>query len=103
MVDDGLRAASARDAAPRQEAPPVETLDLHPIFRNDQAIYRAIQQALFRCASTGVDVLEIIPGRGSGTLKHRVLAFLEQRQLRRLYARVEADPNNACRILVHFR
>ena len=81
----------------------METLDLHPIFRDDRAIYRTLQQTLFRCSATGVDVLEIIPGRGTGTLKHRVLAFLEQRQLRRLYARVETDPNNAGRILVHFR
>lgn len=81
----------------------METLDLHGVFRDDRAIYRTVQQALFRCSATGVDVLEIIPGRGSGTLKRRVMAFLEQRQLRNLYARVEADPNNAGRILVHFK
>jgi DNA-nicking Smr family endonuclease len=81
----------------------IETLDLHGVFRDDRAIYRSVQQALFRCKATGVDVLEIIPGRGSGTLKRRVLAFLEQRQLRSIYTRVEADPDNAGRILVHFR
>ena len=48
-------------------------------------------------------MLEIIPGRGSGTLKRRVMAFLGQRQLRSLYARVEEDATNAGRILVHFQ
>ena len=94
---DAARATTTR------EATAMETLDLHGVFRDDRAIYRTVQQALFRCSATGVDVLEIIPGRGSGTLKRRVLAFLGQRQMQRLYTRVEEDPANAGRILVHFR
>ena len=32
----------------------METLDLHGVFRDDRAIYRTVQQALFRCSATGV-------------------------------------------------
>ncbi|WP_230420447.1 Smr/MutS family protein [Catenulispora pinistramenti] len=106
MRDDGRHRSNVRLATPpptTRKAAAMETLDLHGVFRDDRAIYRTVQQALFRCSATGVDVLEIIPGRGSGTLKRRVLAFLNQQQLRRLYARIEEDPNNAGRILVRFR
>ena len=78
------------------------TLDLHPIFRDQRAIDRAVREAVFKAAATGVDVLEIIPGKGSGTLKRRVLALLGQRHLSRLYRRVEADASNEGKIVVHF-
>lgn len=79
------------------------SLDLHPIFRDQRAIDRAVREAVFKAAATGVDVLEIIPGKGSGTLKRRVLALLNQRHLSRLYRRVEADATNEGKILVHFK
>lgn len=79
------------------------TLDLHPIFRNTRAVDVALREAVFKAAATGTDVLEIIPGKGSGQLKRRVLAFLAQPHIRKLYARVEADPSNEGRVLVHFR
>jgi hypothetical protein len=47
--------------------------------------------------------VQIIPGKGKGQLKARVLAVLAQKHLRKLYARVETDPANAGRILVHLR
>jgi hypothetical protein len=79
------------------------SLDLHPIFRDQRAIDRAVREAVFKASATGVDVLEIIPGRGSGTLKRRVLALLGQRHLSRLYRRVEADAANEGKILVYFK
>jgi DNA-nicking Smr family endonuclease len=79
------------------------TLDLHPIFRDQRAIDRAVREAVFKAAATGVDVLEIITGKGSGTLKRRILACLAQRHLSRLYQRVEEDAANGGRILVHFK
>ena len=79
------------------------TLDLHPIFRNNRDIDLALRDFLFRAAATGADVVEIIPGKGTGKLRQRVLAFLGQKHIKKLYARVEADPSNAGRILVHFR
>jgi DNA-nicking Smr family endonuclease len=79
------------------------TLDLHPIFRNDRDIDVALRQTLFKAAATGVDIVQIIPGKGTGQLKKRVLAVLAQKHIKKLYARVETDPTNAGRILVHLR
>ncbi|WP_043672180.1 Smr/MutS family protein [Streptomyces xylophagus] len=79
------------------------TLDLHPFFRSDRDIDTALRQTLFKAAATGVDIVQIIPGKGTGQLKKRVLAVLAQKHLKKLYARVEADPTNAGRILVHLR
>jgi dsDNA-specific endonuclease/ATPase MutS2 len=78
-------------------------LDLHPIFRNNRDIDLALREALFRAARTGETVLEIIPGKGTGQLRKRVLAFLGQRHIRRLYDRVEADGGNTGRVVVHLR
>ena len=77
------------------------TLDLHPIFRNNRDIDKAVRAALFRAAGERLDVLEIIPGKGSGQLKARVLALLGQPHLKKLYRTVVADPGNAGRIVVH--
>src|SRR5215469_9124316 len=62
----------------------------------------AVRNATFRAVTRKVALLEIIPGRGSGALKRRVLAKLAQPHLKKFYRRVEADPTNEGRILVHF-
>jgi Smr domain len=82
--------------------PETLTLDLHPVFRSDRDIDNAVRSAIFRALAQKVAVLEIIPGKGSGTLKRRVLAKLAQPHLKRFYRRVEADSTNEGRILVHF-
>ncbi|MBF9068336.1 Smr/MutS family protein [Streptacidiphilus fuscans] len=81
----------------------MRSLDLHPIFRNNRDIELMLRQFLFSAAQSGDPVAEIIPGKGSGQLKRRVLAFLDQKHIRKLYARHEPDPKNPGRILVHFR
>ncbi|WP_227983769.1 Smr/MutS family protein [Nocardia spumae] len=78
------------------------TVDLHPVFRSDRDIDKAIRSALFRAAAGKADVLEIIPGKGSGTLRRRVLARLNQPHLSTLYRRVDVDASNEGRILVYF-
>jgi DNA-nicking Smr family endonuclease len=87
----------------RSEAIELLTLDLHPIFRNNRDIDLALREFVFRAARTGVDVVEIIPGKGSGKLKKRVIAFLAQKHIRKLYVRMETDATNSGRVLVHFR
>ena len=77
-------------------------MDLHPIFRNNRDIEMALREVIFKAARTGVDVVQIIPGKGSGKLKRRVLAFLEQKHIKKLYVRVETDATNSGRVLVHF-
>src|ERR1700716_4355445 len=86
----------------RSEAAALLTLDLHPIFRNNRDIDLALREVIFKAARTGVDVVEIIPGKGAGQLKRRVLAFLKQKHIKKLYTRVETDATNTGRVLVHF-
>ncbi|MFI2645236.1 Smr/MutS family protein [Streptomyces sp. NPDC018610] len=78
------------------------SLDLHPLFRNNRDIELALRQFIFRAHQSGEPVAEIIPGKGTGRLRGRVLAFLEQKHIRRLYDRVEISDANTGRVLVHF-
>jgi DNA-nicking Smr family endonuclease len=79
------------------------TLDLHPIFRNEREIDRAVRAIIFEAVRTKADTVEIIPGKGSGKLKRRVLALLKQGHIRRMYQRIETDESNDGRVIVHFR
>ncbi|MGW7820476.1 Smr/MutS family protein [Streptomyces puniciscabiei] len=79
------------------------SLDLHPIFRNNRDIELALRQFLFRANHSGEPVVEIVPGKGSGRLRTRVLAFLDQKHIRKLYVRREVDAGNTGRILVYFQ
>ncbi|MFE2100900.1 MULTISPECIES: Smr/MutS family protein [unclassified Streptomyces] len=79
------------------------SLDLHPLFRNNRDIELALRQFVFKANHSGEPVAEIIPGKGSGQLRARVLAFLDQKHIRKLYVRREVDSGNTGRILVHFK
>ncbi|WP_029535827.1 Smr/MutS family protein [Saccharopolyspora spinosa] len=79
------------------------TVDLHPIFRSDRDIDNAVRNAIFRAAGEKVPLVEIIPGKGSGKLKNRVLAMLKQPHIKKLYRRVEVVPGNDGMVLVHLR
>ncbi|MFJ9818437.1 Smr/MutS family protein [Streptomyces sp. NPDC101151] len=79
------------------------SLDLHPLFRNNRDIELALRQFVFKANHAGEPVAEIIPGKGTGQLKARVLAFLDQKHIRKLYVRREVDSGNTGRILVHFK
>jgi hypothetical protein len=79
------------------------TVDLHPIFRSDRDIDQAVRNVIFRAAGQRVPLVEIIPGKGSGKLKSRVLAALKQPHIRKLYRRVEVAPGNEGMVLVHFK
>lgn len=78
------------------------TVDLHPVFRNDRDIDNAVRAAIFRAKRENVRLVEFIPGKGSGKLKHRVLAMLNQPHMKKLYRSVEPDAGNDGRVLVHF-
>ncbi len=78
-------------------------LDLHDIFNRGQDIDRALQGIIAEAVRTKAPLVEIIPGKGSGQLKKRVLRFLEQKEIRALYHRVEKDSTNFGRVFVHFR
>ena len=78
-------------------------LDLHEIYNRGSDIERALQSIMEEAVRTRASVVEIIPGKGSGQLKKRVLRFLDQKDIKALYDRVEKDSDNFGRVFVHFR
>jgi dsDNA-specific endonuclease/ATPase MutS2 len=78
-------------------------LDLHDIYNRGQDIDRALRAIMDEAVRTKAPLVEIIPGKGSGQLKKHVLRFLQQKEIRALYHRVEKDSKNFGRIFVHFR
>lgn len=78
-------------------------LDLHDIFSNGRAIEGELNRVIQEAVAKKIELVEIIPGKGSGQLKKSVLRFLEQPQIKRLYRRIEKDDKNFGRIFVHFR
>lgn len=78
-------------------------LDLHDIYHRGREIDQALQDVIDEAVRTKAPLVEIIPGKGSGQLKKRVLRFLEQKEIKALYHRVEKDSKNFGRVFVHFR
>ena len=78
-------------------------LDLHDIYNRGQDIDRALRGIIDEAVRTKAPLVEIIAGKGSGQLKKRVLRFLEQKEIKGLYHRVEKDSKNFGRVFVHFR
>ena len=78
-------------------------LDLHDIFNRSGDIDRALNDIIAQAVAKRATLVEIIPGKGSGQLKKRVLRFLDQREIKALYHRVEKDSDNFGRVFVHFR
>jgi dsDNA-specific endonuclease/ATPase MutS2 len=79
------------------------TLDLHDVYNRGQDIDRALRGIIDQAVRTKAPLVEIIPGKGSGQLKKHVLRFLQQKEIKALYHRVEKDSKNFGRIFVHFR
>ncbi len=79
------------------------TLDLHDIYDQGAAIDRALQDVIDQAVRTHAKVVEIIPGKGSGQLRKRVLRFLDRKDVKALVQRVEKDQHNHGHVLVHFR
>lgn len=78
-------------------------LDLHEIYNRGDDIDRALRAVIDEAVAKKVKLVEIIPGKGSGQLKKRVLRFLDQKEVKALYDRVEKDSRNFGRVFVHFR
>jgi len=77
-------------------------LDLHDIYSNSKKLDDAINENMQKAISKKIKTLEIIPGKGSGQLKKRVLRFLEK-NYKEVYHRIEKDDKNWGRLFVHFR
>ena len=78
-------------------------LDLHDIFNKGDQIDRALRGIIDEAIEKRATLVEIIPGKGSGQLKKKVLRFLDQKDVKQLYHRVEKDGDNWGRLFVHFR
>ena len=78
-------------------------LDLHDIYNHGHDIDRALRAIIDEAVAKKAPLVEIIPGKGSGQLKKRVLRFLERKDIKPLYHRIEKDADNFGRVFVHFR
>jgi DNA-nicking Smr family endonuclease len=78
-------------------------LDLHDIFNQGGSVDSELNRVIAEAVRKKIVLVEIIPGKGSGQLKKRVLRFLAQPDIKKLYHRIEKDDKNFGRIFVHFR
>lgn len=78
-------------------------LDLHDIYNKGDQIEKALKEVIDEAVAKKIDLVEIIPGKGSGQLKKKVLRFLDQKEVKALYHRVDKDSKNFGRLFVHFR
>jgi DNA-nicking Smr family endonuclease len=78
-------------------------LDLHDIYNKGGQIDRALDQIMQDAIDKKIRLVEIIPGKGSGALKKKVLRYLDQKHVRAMYHRIEKDSDNWGRLFVHFR
>ncbi|MBN2239908.1 MAG: Smr/MutS family protein [Dehalococcoidales bacterium] len=78
-------------------------LDLHDIYNKGYSIDKELNRVISEAVEKRIALVEIIPGKGSGQLKKKVLRFLNQPDIKRTYHRIEKDDKNFGRIFVHFR
>ncbi len=78
-------------------------LDLHDCFNKGSMIDVELNRVINDAVNKRIALVEIIPGKGSGELKKRVLRFLAEPQIKKLYHRLEKDDKNFGRIFVHFK
>lgn len=78
-------------------------IDLHPIYNDSKKILAALENGVNDCVSKNIKTLEIIPGKGSGKLKEKVIRFLQQKHIKNQYHRLDKDSKNHGRIFVYFK
>jgi DNA-nicking Smr family endonuclease len=78
-------------------------LDLHDIYNDGNALDEELNRIIEEAVRKKISLVEIIPGKGSGQLKKRVLRFLNQPHIKSLYHRLEKDDKNFGRVFVHFK
>jgi dsDNA-specific endonuclease/ATPase MutS2 len=78
-------------------------LDLHPIYNKGDKIYEELDRIMQEAVDKRIEMVEIIPGKGSGQLKKKVLRYLDQKHVRKMYHRIDKDSKNFGRIFVRFK
>lgn len=78
-------------------------LDLHEIYNKGYLIDKALNDIIEEAIEKKIKLIEIIPGKGSGQLKKKVIRFLQKPEIKNKYHRIEKDSKNFGRIFVHFK
>jgi len=78
-------------------------LDLHDIYNKHNSIDDALESIIDEAIERKIKLVEIIPGKGSGQLKKRVLRFLQQPRIKNRYHRIDKDVKNHGRLFVRFK
>jgi dsDNA-specific endonuclease/ATPase MutS2 len=99
----GRSVPSVATRPPAPGSPMKLKLDLHDVYNRGHDIDRALRAIIDEAVAKKITLVEIIPGKGSGQLKKRVLRFLDQKEIKALYHRVEKDSQNWGRLFIHFR
>ncbi|MCF8218663.1 MAG: Smr/MutS family protein [Bacteroidales bacterium] len=78
-------------------------LDLHDIYNKGDKIEQELNNIIEEAVEKKIKTVEIIPGKGSGQLKKRVLKFLDQPHIKKQYHRINKDKDNFGRVFVYFK
>ena len=78
-------------------------LDLHDIYNKGYLIDKALNDIIEEAIEKKIKLVEIIPGKGSGQLKKKVIRFLQQKEIKQKYHRIDKDSKNFGRLFIHFR
>lgn len=78
-------------------------LDLHDIYNKGKQIDQSLNDIIEEAVENRIKLVEIIPGKGSGQLKKKVIRFLEQKHIKQQYHRIEKDSKNFGRLFIHFK
>lgn len=78
-------------------------LDLHDIFNKGKKIDDELERIIDEAVEYKIPIVEIIPGKGSGQLKKRVIRFLERKDIKAKYHRIDKDSKNFGRLFVRFK
>jgi dsDNA-specific endonuclease/ATPase MutS2 len=88
----------------REQPVPHERADRRvAIYNKGTLIDAALEEAMDDAEARKASELEIICGRGSGALKKRVLRFLDRKDVRARYLRINKDPGISGHMYVYFR
>ena len=74
-------------------------LDLHDIYNKGYKIDSELNRVIREAVENRIELVEIIPGKGSGQLKKSVLRFLNDPKIKALYHRIEKDDKNLHKII----
>lgn len=78
-------------------------LDLHDIYNKGWLIDKALEEIIEEAIDKKIKTVEIIPGKGSGQLKKKVLRFLDQKRIKQKYHRLDKDSKNFGRLFIYFK